>query len=463
MRRRELLIKGAVAGSVLAAGFHARAAEGGDHLHGWLRRWLAAFNDTNLRTYKAFVETYAPSAAPYLDEDLSLRETTGGFELVSARVTAPNEIAALVQDRAWSRRSRVVLQAAEEHALDDISFAGLGPGDPAAEAGPAPDVASLRTRLDQAAHAGRVSGAVLLARDGRPLLKAGYGLADEAAGTANTPRTRFCIGSMGKLFTAVAVMQAVEAGRLALEAPLRAYLPDYPNAAIADQVTLRHLLTHTGGTGDIFGPAYDGHAGSSSDPADLVRLYGARDPQFAPGSRWGYSNYGFVLLGRVLEVVAGKPYGVLVEEQVLGPARMDATTLVFAGRGPTATAYAGARQTGLRPLPPYVGLPAGGGYSSVEDLHRFVIALTGGRLLRGETLRAMTSPLVVAGAGHWGLGFAIRERNGRRYFGHGGAAPGVNGDLAVFTDRTTIVLANRGHPAAACVADLLARAKVEKA
>jgi CubicO group peptidase (beta-lactamase class C family) len=451
-RRAALLGGGAVAAGVLAGPALARS-EGPNRLQAWLKRWLAAFNDEDLRVYKAFVERTAPSVVPYVDDDLSVRETVGGVELLAAEIAGPNEISALVKDRVWDRRSRVVLRASDSHRLDDIAFAAAPSGPATSRLNEAVALAAIQGKLDAEGKAARLSGAVLVARGDAVILRTAQGLADDVA--ANSPATRFCIGSMGKMFTAVAVMQAVEAGLVQLDAPVRTYLPDYPNAAVADRVTVRQLLTHTGGTGDIFGPGYDGRRGSSAQPAHLVRLYGERPPQFEPGSRWGYSNYGFVLLGRILEVVRAKPYASLVEDQVFRPAGMASTSMAFDHARPTAAAYTGARATGLKALPPYVGLPAGGGYSSVDDLHAFVAALRNGRLVRRETLAAMVEPRVVAGSAHWGLGFAVRTRNGLSYFGHGGAAPGVNGDLAVFPDYTTIVLCNRGHPAAACVADFM--------
>lgn len=422
---------------------------------GWLERWLAAFNDPDLGVYKAFVMRTAPTVAPYVDDDLALREVTGGFELIEVEAHGPKAITALVRDRAWDRRSRVTLEAEDDHRLTDIAFASAPAGEMRGRLDQRSAITSAEQKLEQEARAGRLNGAFLVARGATPLLRRAYGVADEVAATENQPATRFCIGSMGKLFTAVAVMQLVETGALRLDAVLRDYLPDYPNAAVADRVTIRHLLTHTGGTGDIFGPAFDGHEGAVAEPQRLVDLYGHRDPAFEPGSRWAYSNYGFVLLGRVLERARGQDFGALLNAQVFQPSAMTATSLRAAEHGGAAIAYTGARATGLKTLQPYVGLPAGGGYSNVDDLQRFVVALQNGTLVRTETLKAMTDPQVTAGAGHWGLGFAIRERNGLRYFGHGGSAPGVNGDLAIFPTYTTIALCNRGHPAATCVADFI--------
>ena len=106
---------------------------------------------------------------------------------------------------------------------------------------------------------------------------------------------------MNKMLTAVATLQLVEAGKLALDEPVGKHLRGYPNREVATRVTVRHLLTHTGGTGDIFGPEFDRNRLQLREHADYVQLYGSRAPNFAPGSRFEYSNYGFVLLGAIIE------------------------------------------------------------------------------------------------------------------------------------------------------------------
>ena len=180
-------------------------------------------------------------------------------------------------------------------------------------------LAALAEHAEQQARADQFAGAVLVARHGKVLLEDAWGLADREAGTPNTPTTRFRIGSMNKMFTAVATLQLVEAGKLALDDPIGKHLPDYPNKDVAAKVTVRHLLTHTGGTGDIFGPEFDQHRLTLRSTSDYVELYGSRGLTHEPGSRFEYSNYGFVLLGALIEAVSGQSYYDYVRDNIFRP------------------------------------------------------------------------------------------------------------------------------------------------
>ena len=130
--------------------------------------------------------------------------------------------------------------------------------------------AASRTAKDQ------VSGAILLAQNGRVLFQQAYGLADRADHKPNSLDTQFRFGSMGKMFTAVAIMQLVHDGRIELEAPIGRYLANYPNQDVATKMNVAHLLTHTGETGDIFGPEFDTHKAELRSTKDYVDLYGTR-------------------------------------------------------------------------------------------------------------------------------------------------------------------------------------------
>jgi D-alanyl-D-alanine carboxypeptidase len=135
---------------------------------------------------------------------------------------------------------------------------------------------ALAARADRLAGEDEFCGAVLVAKDGRVLFSHAYGLADRKRRIPNTLRTRFRIGSMNKMFTAVAILQLVEAGRVKLTAPLGTYVPDYPNREVATKVTIRQLLTHTGGTGNIPLPDFLAHRTELRTHADVVKRYGRR-------------------------------------------------------------------------------------------------------------------------------------------------------------------------------------------
>jgi CubicO group peptidase (beta-lactamase class C family) len=300
-------------------------------------------------------------------------------------------------------------------------------------------VQALRAQLQASTQADQFSGAVLVTRNGQKVFEAGYGLADRERGVANTPLTQFRVGSMNKMLTAVATLQLVQAGALRLDVPLATYLPDYPNAELASKVTAHHLLTHTGGTGDIFGPAFTANRLELRSTADYLRLYGTRNLQFPPGAQFAYSNYGFMLLGALIERVSGMSYDDYVTARILAPAGITATgsapeDSLVPGRsvGYTRQLVPGALVSNA-PTLPYRGTPAGGWYSTVGDLERFTVALREHRLLDSAHTALLIGGKVPMGAGgpvHYAYGFIDRVQAGRRLVGHGGGAPGMNGELS---------------------------------
>lgn len=423
----------------------------------WMSRWLAAFNDPGAAAYSEFVRLNIPSLVPYLDEDLGVREASGGFILLRSEQTGGQEITAWVRDRNWERFSKVVLSIGDG-IIDDLSFTGAPepPGLVVPRMSEVQTLHAFRQKLRTEAGVGRFSGSVLVAKGAQVLLREAYGAQDAGNVRAVTPATRFCIGSAGKMFTAVGVLQLVQAGRVSLTDTIAMRLPDYPDTPLARSVTVEQLLMHTGGTGDFFGADYDARASELRTLSDFVRLFGRRDPLFPPGSRWGYSNLGFVLLGAILEQISGQRWDAYLNQSVFRVAGMTATSAVASAED-TAVPLNGAAQTGLKPLPYYDGLPAGGGYSTVDDLHRFATALRGGALLDPAHHLLLTAPRVAAGSAQWSLGLRVAMRNGETCYGHRGSAPGVNADFAVYprSAYTIVVLCNRGHPHASNPAEFV--------
>jgi D-alanyl-D-alanine carboxypeptidase len=328
---------------------------------------------------------------------------------------------------------------------------------PAATAADSAFVAVLRARLEAATQADEFSGAVLITRNGHTVFEGAYGLADRERNTPNALSTQYRVGSMNKMLTAVAVLQLVQAGRLRLDATLGTYLPDYPNADVASKVTLHHLLTHTGGMGDIFGPQFTANRLELRDPGDYVRLYGTRGLQFTPGTQWVYSNYGFMLLGAVIERVSGLRYDDYVATRILAPAGMMATGAApedsFVPSRSLGYMWQGGALVSNAPTLPYRGTPAGGGYSTVADFARFATAVRQHKLLDPTHTALLIGGKITMGQSivKYAYGFIDRVQAGKRLVGHGGAAPGMSGELSFEPGGgyTVVVLSNFDPPAAA--------------
>jgi CubicO group peptidase (beta-lactamase class C family) len=305
----------------------------------------------------------------------------------------------------------------------------------------------------------------LVAKEGRVLFSDAYGLADREQQIPNTVQTRFRIGSMNKMFTAVAILQLVEAGKVDLRAPLGTYLTDYPNRDVATEVTIHHLLTHTGGTGDIFGPEFDVHREELHTLTDYTELYGERGPEFEPGSQWKYSNYGFILLGAVIEAVTGRSYYDYVHEHIYEPVGMTGTGSLPEDQTVPDRAIGYMDPSGgthWRPNTdtlPFRGTSAGGGYSTVGDFARFAEALLNHELLSPDSTELLVTGKEEIGPGvEYAYGFEDhREVEGNGWVGHSGGALGMNGDLRIYpgSGYVVVVLANLDPPVAQRVADYL--------
>jgi len=274
--------------------------------------------------------------------------------------------------------------------------------------------------------------------------------------------TQFRIGSMNKMFTATAILQLVQAGKIQLTDPLGKYLNDYPNKDVATKVTIHHLLTHTGGTGDFFGPQFDAHRLELRKLEDYVKLYGTRGLAFEPGSKWEYSNYGFLLLGLVVQKVSGQDYYEYVRDHIFTQAGMRSSgSLPESEHVPDrSVGYTKEDSESWQPNTntlPWRGTSAGGGYSTVEDLLRFATAITSHKLLDEHYTELLTTGKVDARGSKYAYGFSDNTTGGIRWFGHGGGAPGMNGDLRIFPQSGYViaVLANLDPPAASRVAQFI--------
>lgn len=429
--------------------------------------WLEVFNAGDVEKRRAFLQKNYPSRLERFDRETEMRRVTGGFDVMKVAESTPTKIVLLIQERLSDQFAQFTIEVEPEppHGIKQFQLQML----------PRPAefairhlndnelVTTLRKRLDEVVAADLFSGAVLVAKDGKTVFAQAYGLADREKKTPNTLKTRFRLGSMNKMFTAVATLQLVQNGKLDLKAPLGNYLTDYPNKDVASKVTIEQMLSHTGGMGNIFGPEFAKNRLELKTLQDYVKLYGNRGPEFEPGSRWQYSNYGFLLLGVIVEKVSGQDYYDYVRDHIFKPAGMTATASepedqVVADLSVGYMRPEGAGWQRNTDTLPYRGTSAGGGYSTVEDLLKFATALQTNKLLKPQYTEMLTTGKVeTPNGGKYAYGFQDATINGTRCVGHGGGAPGMNGELKICPGPGYVVavLANLDPPAATRVANFI--------
>jgi D-alanyl-D-alanine carboxypeptidase len=431
--------------------------------------WLRGFNSGERAQLEKARKLFNNPPGPNVDGDMEFRRRTGGFDLRKIEESSATRMSGLLQERASDQFAHFVM-VVEENAPHVITEWHLEPVPTPTEfaVGRLSEgmvVQAAKASLDELVKNGEFSGAVLVTKNGKPILSEAYGLADREKNIPNSLSTKFRIGSMNKMFTAVSVLQLAQAGKLKLSEPFGKYITDYPNKDAASKVSIEQLLTHTGGTGDIFGPQFQEHRKDLRTLQDYVNLYGKRGLEFAPGSRWEYSNYGFLLLGVVVERVSEKSYYDYVRENVYAPAGMSSSGSLaedenVPGRSIGYTSFGAGAVHSNRDTLPYRGTSAGGGYSTVEDLQRFASALMNHKLLNAEYTDLLTTGKVATPrGGKYAFGFFDEgAESGARHFGHGGGAPGMNGELQIYPQSGYViaVLANMDPPAASRVSEFIA-------
>ena len=307
--------------------------------------------------------------------------------------------------------------------------------------------------------AGLFSGEVLVAKDGKVVFRQGFGMADREWDVPVGADTEFRLGSITKQFTATAILQLAEQGRLGLDDPISKYYTAAP--AAWSGVTLRHLLTHSSGIPsytDI--PGFFGNpARADRTPAEIVALTQDKPLTFPPGTGYAYDNSGYILLGYVIEKVSGQTYEAYLRDHIFGPLGMahtgyDVSTRILPHRASGYTLAAGGAATNAAYLSMTLPYSAGSLYSTVDDLLTWDQALYDAKPLTAASLKAMFTDY-----GHkYGFGYVIDSRNGHRLWMHNGGINGFSTALLRFPDDhlTVVVLANIDSAPAGRIANVLA-------
>lgn len=387
---------------------------------------------------------------------VNLGRRSGGLLLESA-YPGGRAITAFLKTKSGGRRVYLQLQCGPSDPCRIVSYqiVSLSPGPDdflvavKAGEGSSSTAIAIDRALRQAAAHGLFSGTVLIAGNGKVLLRGAYGEADRERHIANSIDTPFDLASTGKLFTGIAVAQLVSEGKLSYDEPIEKYLPDYPNRDAASKITLRELLTHTSGLADIFSKPRP-----QIPPRRLKDYYSlfANEPLlFKPGKGQSYSNTGFLVASMVVEAVSGEEFRHYLQHHIFDVAGMRSTG--FDRPHDAARPYT--RDNAEDPLNPnarwvsaqsfydrLLGGPAagpGGEYSTVSDLFRFAAALESGKLLPSRNLETLL---------HDGLGCECDARPGHEIYSHTGGGPGIDTGLKLdmSTDTVSIFLSNFSPP-----------------
>jgi CubicO group peptidase (beta-lactamase class C family) len=299
-------------------------------------------------------------------------------------------------------------------------------------------------------YAGDAPGAsVLVLRDGEPVVRASYGLADLEAGTPTTPETNYRLASMTKQFTAAAVLLLAEDGSLTLDDRAREWLPSLPQAA--DEVTIRHLLTHTSGLIDYEDVIPRTFIAQLHD-ADVLRLLETQDrTYFPPGTDYRYSNSGYALLARIVQGASGKTFPAFLRERIFQPLGMTGTVAHEEGISTVNhRAFGYTEWEGWWNLtdqdPTSAVLGDGGIYSSIDDLAKWDAALYDSRLLQPSSLQQAFTPATKTNDPRVQYGYGWRITGETLW--HSGESIGFRNVIVRYPKRhmTVVVLTNRNEP-----------------
>lgn len=279
---------------------------------------------------------------------------------------------------------------------------------------------------------GETGCAVLVARDGQVIYRKAFGMADLELNVPMRPEMVFRIGSITKQFTAIAILQLMEQGKLSLQDQITKYIPDYPMHG--HSITIEHLLTHTSGIKSYTNvPEFESMVRTDMTPEEVIEKIKPLPMEFAPGTKWNYNNSGYFLLGYIIEKVSGLKYAEYLQENFFVPLGMtstlygDDTRIVMnraSGYQPGGNGTVNADYMSMT-----IPYSAGSIMSTVDDLYKWNRALLGLKLVKKETLeKAWTGYRLADGEDtHYGYGWFMSEIQGSPTIEHGG---GINGYLS---------------------------------
>jgi D-alanyl-D-alanine carboxypeptidase len=308
---------------------------------------------------------------------------------------------------------------------------------------------------------GFVGLSVAMMKDGKMVLARGYGKSSLKAGTAVEAGTMFGAGSVTKQFTCACIFLLAEEGKLSFQDKVAKYYPDLTRAG---EVTLYDLMTHVAGYPDYYPLDFvDRRMEKAIAPDKLIQEYAGGKLDFEPGARWSYSNTGYIILGRIVEKVSGKPFGQFLKERIFKPLDMQHSAFEpKPGEKNVSTGYTSFALGDPEPA----GMEAegwihaaGGIFTTPSDLVKWDLALMEGKLLKPESFRLMSTARTLSDrrSARYGCGLGIAERNDEFILRHSGAVSGFLAFNAMIprTKSALVLMTNCDHLDAGALNDVL--------
>ncbi len=381
-----------------------------------------------------------------------IHDKSRGYDLVRIEDSKDFSIRAAYKNRLTGGFEAIVvkLETAAPYKIEGLGIRPAGPWPGRSPEGPLREkemAGELDRFVKKLAAADVFSGTVLVRRNGRKIYEGAFGAAVKGWNLPNRIDTKFNLGSMNKMFTAVAIAQLVEEGKLSYEDPLDKFLgPDWIKPEAAKKIRIKHLLSHTSGLGSYFNEKYQKSSRTLFRAVDDFKPLVVDDtPAFEPGTKWQYSNTGMLLLGAVIEKATGGSYFDYVRENITEPAGMTASDSyemdlpvpnLAIGYDKEFLEDGSVRFRNNLYMHVIKGGPAGGGFSTVGDLVRFAEALASGKLVSRDSYALLTSPKPDLNSPDYGFGFSIdKDEALGRIIGHSGGFPGIHSNLDIFLDR----------------------------
>ena len=430
---------------------------------------IDTFNSNNPEHIRRFMEeecsekfrNYAPMDE-HINVSLNTFRETGGMTFHSIRTYVPErkgEIVIILKDKNFDSWRSILVRFADEESylVSSLRFGNARTPSNATESILTEDdviqeVKKLMTRLCE--H-DAFSGTVLIAKGEDVLYSFACGEASKRFHVPNNIDTKFNLGSMNKMFTSTSIVQLAEKGKLSFQDPISKYVDEsWLSEEITSKVTIHHLLTHTSGLGSYFNETFmNGSRARFRTLEDFKPLVKDEKLAFEPGKRFRYSNTGMFFLGVVIESVTGRSYFDYIRENIYKPAGMtnsDSYEMDIPVENLAIGYYRDKDSSNGWKNNYYLhvikGGPAGGGFSTVVDLHRFGRALLTGKLVSSESLEIMWKDY---SGEFYGYGFRFDDGHLGKVVGHSGGFSGINANLDIFVDAGYIVAAMTNYDRAA--------------